>query len=697
MKLNTKMTLFQTAASVVTVGALCVAFLVLLNQYSVEEMAQYREDAMAKEQAQLKDLVQMAYGSVERAYARSQDVEALKRETSAGLMRVVDAVCGQASAYYAKNKGVLQDAALRRDIADMVRNARFDNGNYLWINDLAGVMIMHPETPELEGRALLSSTDANGKQLFAEMVQVARTQGKGMVDYVWPKSGASKATLKISYVRALPELGWLVGAGAWVDDITTAMQRTAMKEVGDLRQTDGNYFWINDMAHRMVMHPLNPDLNGKDVSGMADTQGKHLFADMVDVCKTKGEGFVSYRWAKAGKTGDFPKLSYVRLFKPWGWVIGMGAYVDDIDAAIAAKQRKLSQTISRMITWVVGLALAVCSGILVFGILFCRNITNTIGGEPDAMASLAGRIAEGDLAVSFANNGKQPRGVYAAMRTMAEQLTTVVGDVLDATASVSSGSEELASSAESLSQSATEQAATVEEVSASMEEMAAMVRQSASNAQQTQALARQAATDTEKGGEAVRRTVHAMRTIADKISIVEDIARQTNLLALNAAIEAARAGEHGKGFAVVAAEVRKLAERSGQAAAEISELSQNSVALADKAGEMLVAVVPQIRQTSDLVEEIAAAGKEQLTSAEEINRAMQDLDKTIQQNAAGSEEVASIAEELSSQSQRLQAAMAYFSVGGGKGGGNGHPRGQGRKTPRPLPPAADWDADVVRY
>lgn len=223
---------------------------------------------------------------------------------------------------------------------------------------------------------------------------------------------------------------------------------------------------------------------------------------------------------------------------------------------------------------------------------------------------------------------------------------------------VTAASQELSSTAQEVSQGSSEQAAAVEESTAAVEEMSATIRQNRDNAQQTEQIAVQATKDTEESGKAVVQAVGAMKQIADKISIIEEIARQTNLLALNAAIEAARAGEHGKGFAVVAAEVRKLAERSQRAAAEISELSSSSVAVADKAGNMLIKIMPDIQKTSTLVQEIAAASVEQHAGIDQISQGMQQLDSVVQQNSSASEEMAATAEELSAQADELQGLIA---------------------------------------
>ncbi len=249
-----------------------------------------------------------------------------------------------------------------------------------------------------------------------------------------------------------------------------------------------------------------------------------------------------------------------------------------------------------------------------------------------------------------------------ALQSMVERLRGVVGDALVASDNVSSGSQQLSSGSEQLSQGATEQASSAEEASASMEEMAANIKQNADNAAQTEKIARQSSKDAEASGEAVNRAVSAMRTIAEKISIVQEIARQTDLLALNAAVEAARAGEHGRGFAVVASEVRKLAERSQQAAAEISGLSGETVKVATEAGEMLSKLVPDIRKTAELVAEISAACREQDIGASQINEAIQQLDKVTQQNAGASEEMSATSEELAAQAEELQASIAFFKV-----------------------------------
>ncbi|MBF0285497.1 MAG: methyl-accepting chemotaxis protein [Magnetococcales bacterium] len=301
---------------------------------------------------------------------------------------------------------------------------------------------------------------------------------------------------------------------------------------------------------------------------------------------------------------------------------------------------------------------------VLLGLILAWVITQAIVKALIQGVTFAQRVAEGDLTATIDIQQKDEVGQLAdAMRGMLIKLKSVVEDVRSAASNVSAGSSELSDSAQMLSQGATEQAASIEETSSAMEEMSSNIQQNTDNAQTTEKIAQTASKDAEEGGMAVNEAVSAMKEIAGKISIIEEIARQTNLLALNAAIEAARAGEHGKGFAVVAAEVRKLAERSQTAAGEISHLSASSVQVAEKAGGIISKLVPDIQRTAELVQEIAAASREQNQGAEQINAAIQQLDQVIQQNAGASEEMAATAEELNSQADQLAQAISFFRTG----------------------------------
>ncbi|WP_321532461.1 methyl-accepting chemotaxis protein [uncultured Desulfuromonas sp.] len=304
---------------------------------------------------------------------------------------------------------------------------------------------------------------------------------------------------------------------------------------------------------------------------------------------------------------------------------------------------------------------AVCATL--FGLILTVAITRAITGPIRRGVSFAQALSRGDLMQELDVVQKDEVGMLAtALNNMLRQLREVVENVKSASDNVAAGSQQLSAGSEEMSQGATEQAAAAEEASSSMEQMASNIRQNADNAGQTEKIAVKCSQDAEQGGQAVEATVTAMKDIAEKICVIEEIARQTNLLALNAAIEAARAGDHGKGFAVVASEVRKLAERSQKAAAEISHLSSSSVDIADRAGNMLRRIVPDIQRTTELIEEISASSKEQDSGADQVNKAIQQLDQVIQQNASAAEEMASTSEELNAQAVQLQDSIAFFQL-----------------------------------
>ncbi len=323
----------------------------------------------------------------------------------------------------------------------------------------------------------------------------------------------------------------------------------------------------------------------------------------------------------------------------------------------AGKDAKDTYESARLLVVVLSIS-ALLLGIAI-ALFITRSITKPVG---EALA-VTQRLSDGDLTVSIDNISKDEIGqMLSAQQGLIAKLNQIIGEVKGAADNLSNAAGQVSATAQSLSQSSSEQAASVEETTASIEQMTASITQNTENAKVTDNMATKSSSEAEQGGSAVKDTVEAMKSIAGKIGIIDDIAYQTNLLALNAAIEAARAGEHGKGFAVVAAEVRKLAERSQVAAQEIGQLADSSVKMAEHAGKLLDEMVPSIKKTSGLVQEIAAASQEQSAGVGRINGAMGQLNKATQQNASASEELAATAEEMGGQAAQLQELMDFFNI-----------------------------------
>lgn len=412
--------------------------------------------------------------------------------------------------------------------------------------------------------------------------------------------------------------------------------------VSSVRIGASGFAYLLDGEGNMLIHP---DLAGQDVSDHP-LYGEVVGTEAGRIISDQGRSRTDY-------------LDYVERMD---WIVGVATYDEEVYAGVADILRILA------VALIVILLVDVVLG-LTLGSYIARPILRV----SEAMGRVAGgEIREEELAVRSRDEVKE---LADSMNQMNRELRRIVSEIQDGVENITSGSKELSNTSQTISQGASEQAASVEEVTSSVEEVANQIQRNTDNARETETISRGAADNSEKGREAVKQTVEAMRDIAERITVIEEIARNTNLLALNAAIEAARAGESGKGFAVVASEVRKLAERSQQAAAEIIERSESSVEVAEEAGRLIEQVVPDIRRSAELVQEIAMGNTEQRDRTDQIAKAMRELDGVVQQNASASEEMASMAEELSAQADQLRSSVSYFTLGSGGG-----PAPNGRST-----------------
>ena len=729
----------------------------------------------------------------------------------------------------------------------MVNDARYAGKEYFWINDMDVRLITHPFKPELNGKDVSTVKDPEGNAVFVRFVDTVKKDGAGYLSYLWPKPGQEKPVEKVSYVTGFKPWGWVIGSGLYMDDVRTEF-------MGELKQVIAAILVALALTAAMaytiagsILRPLGravavaqavakgkldndaetsaTDETGQLLRAMDDMQNTLVAfsvaqADMAN--RHNDQGQTSHRMPASQFAGAFGKMA-----EDFNHMIGaqvslnarlvelVGLYVkgdfaqrmeslpgekhkiteaaesareqmqsdfkaaqhnarvkaaldnvsmpvriaaDDgtvlyINHALRDVLRRDQEAFRKQIPGfdpekIVGGSIAVFYADQQAALTRLRNLNGTvqsqlglggrmyrltttsvisdagerlgtIGQWDDITEQLAAEkevdvlvhaAAEGDFSHRINAEGKTgfianlANGMNTLMTTSeqglhdvaallsafadgdltkrieaeysglfgqvkdsanatAENLTRVLGEVHAAADALTSAAGEVSSTAQSLSQAASEQAASVEETTATIDIMSASISQNSDNAKVTDGMASKTSKEALDGGKAVNDTVSAMKQIASKIGIVDDIAYQTNLLALNAAIEAARAGEHGKGFAVVAAEVRKLAERSQSAAKEIGELASNSVTTAEHAGKLLNEIVPSIQKTSELVQEISAASTEQSESVVQIGGAMGQLSKATQQNASASEELAATSEELSAQADQLQQSIGFFKIG----------------------------------
>ncbi|MFZ3287645.1 MAG: methyl-accepting chemotaxis protein [Telluria sp.] len=436
----------------------------------------------------------------------------------------------------------------------------------------------------------------------------------------------------------------------------------ALQAIKALRYSGGEYFWINDMQPAMVMHPINAALDGTNLAENKDPNGKLLFIEMVSMVRARGEGMLAYMWPKPGQEGAVSKISYVKGFAPWGWVIGSGVYMDNVNTIFLERAAKFGLA-----------ALALTALLTMVGILLARSISRPL----ERAVEIAQTVARGDLTSHITVTGRDETGkLLQALKDMNDSLLGIVSEVNAGTVMIATASAQIASGNADLSSRTEEQASALEETASSMEQLTAAVRQNAEHARQANTLAESASGVAVKGGRIVSQVVDTMasingssRKIVEIIAVIDGIAFQTNILALNAAVEAARAGEQGRGFAVVASEVRTLAQRSASAAKQIKGLIEDSVqkvdlgdALVHQAGATMDEIVASVKRVTDIMGDVAGATREQEAGIGQINQAVMEMDGVTQQNAALVEQAAAAAAALQQQAEMLANAVSVFKL-----------------------------------
>jgi methyl-accepting chemotaxis protein len=672
--------------------------LILVSSMSIETMSKknielYKKDAYNSKNKELSNYTNIAMSVVKSYYDRT-DKKNIEKEAKNHVKNKINFLFSILNKQYEKYKDKLSADELKSMLIDIVSGTRYGKSGYFWINDKASRMIMHPIKPSLNGKDLSNLKDTKGVYIFKEMVKVVARDGEGVVKYHWAKPGSKKPVLKISYVKLFKPYGWIIGTGEYANDITKKMQKEALRAISQIRYGKSGYFWINDTTPRMIMHPIKPSLNGKDLSKIKDPNGVYLFDEMVKAVSNKPEGVVEYHWAKPGHNKPVLKLSNVRLFKPWGWIIGTGAYTDDIDTQIVKMKKHADETVKSQILEIVVISLLIAAILFVIVSLIIKySVSAPIKKLEESMQEISKNRdlslrADTNAPLEISNISKGFNDLLASLRDIISESKNTSLENASISQELSTTSLEVGKNVEKSVEIVNETTQRANKVIGKMKQTIVNTKSSNEDIAKADKMLSEARKDVVKLAHIVQESAQSEIELAENVNtlsrdteqiksileVISDIADQTNLLALNAAIEAARAGEHGRGFAVVADEVRKLAERTQKSLSEINATVNVIVQAISDASQRMTSnskdietlvnissnVEEKIQSTTNIVQNAAKASNDMVKDIEhegqdidEMVDSINEIDSISVQNARSVEEIASAAEHLNQLTEKL--------------------------------------------